>query len=92
VALDVARQIVDVLSGRPPQSAVNLPPLPPETREFIAPFLPLMEKLGRTQAQIAEGRIESVDIEYCGDLHNYDTGALTRVFLKGCCRARSIRS
>lgn len=83
VALDVARQIVDVLSGRPPQSAVNLPPLPPETREFIAPFLPLMEKLGRTQAQIAEGRIESVEIEYCGDLHNYDTGALTRVFLKG---------
>jgi D-3-phosphoglycerate dehydrogenase len=42
-----------------------------------------MEKLGQTQAQIADGRIESVAIEYCGDLHNYDTGALTRVFLKG---------
>jgi D-3-phosphoglycerate dehydrogenase / 2-oxoglutarate reductase len=83
VALDVARQIVDVLSGRPPQSAVNLPPLPPETREFIGPFLPLMEKLGRTQAQIAPGRIESVSIEYSGELHNYDTSALTRVFLKG---------
>ena len=83
VALDVARQIVDVLGGRPPQSAVNLPPLPPETREFIGPFLPLMEKLGRMQAQLAEGRIESVSLEYCGDLHSYDTGSLTRVFLKG---------
>ena len=83
VALDVARQIVDVLAGRPPQSAVNLPPLPPETREFIAPFLPLMEKLGRTQAQIADGRIERVELEYCGELSDYDASALTRVFLKG---------
>ncbi|HEX8463581.1 MAG TPA: phosphoglycerate dehydrogenase [Abditibacterium sp.] len=83
VALDVARQIVDVLEGRPPQSAVNLPPLPPEAREFIAPFLPLMEKLGRTQAQIAAGRLEKVEIAYCGDLASYDVRALTRVFLKG---------
>lgn len=83
VALDVARQIVDVFGGRPPQSAVNLPPLPPETREFLAPFLPLVEKLGRTQAQIATGRIESVALSYCGELSEYDTSALTRVFLKG---------
>jgi D-3-phosphoglycerate dehydrogenase len=83
VAVDVARQIVEVMGGRPPQSAVNLPPLPPETREFIGPFLPLMEKLGRLQAQIAEGRIESVELRYCGDLDEYDTSALTRVFLKG---------
>jgi D-3-phosphoglycerate dehydrogenase len=83
VAIDVARQIVEVLSGRPPQSAVNLPPLPPETREFIGPFLPLLEKLGRMQAEIAEGRIESVELVYCGELDEYDTSALTRVFLKG---------
>ncbi len=83
VAVDVARQIVEVFGGRPPQSAVNLPPLPPETREFIGPFLPLMEKMGSTQAQIAPGRIESVSIDYCGDLSGYDTSALTRVFLKG---------
>lgn len=83
VALDVARQISDVFAGRPPQSAVNLPPLPPETREFLAPFLPLVEKLGRVQAQIADGRIESVSISYHGELSEYDTSALTRTFLKG---------
>lgn len=83
VALDVARQIVDVLGGRPPQSAVNLPPLPPEAREYIGPFLPLVEKLGRMQAQLAEGRIESVELTYSGKLDAYDTSALTRVFLKG---------
>ncbi len=83
VALDVARQIVDVLGGNSPSSAVNLPSLPPEAREFISPFLPLMEKLGRVQAQIAAGRLERVEIAYCGDLANYDVRALTRVFLKG---------
>ena len=83
VALDVARQIVDVLAGRPPQSAVNLPPLPPEAREYIAPFLPLVERLGRMQAQLADGRIESVELIYSGKLDGYDTSALSRVFLKG---------
>ena len=83
VALDVARQIVDVLGGRPPQSAVNLPPLPPEAREFIVPFLGLMEKLGRVQAQIAAGRIEKIELSYCGELANQDVRSLTRVFLKG---------
>jgi D-3-phosphoglycerate dehydrogenase len=83
VALDVARQIVDVLEGRSPSSAVNLPALPPEAREFISPFLPLMEKLGRVQAQIAAGRLETIEIAYCGDLADYDVRALTRVFLKG---------
>ena len=83
VALDVARQIVEVLNGRPPQSAVNLPPLPPESREFIAPYLGLMEKLGRIQSQIAAGRIEKIEIAYGGELAAQDVRALTRVFLKG---------
>ena len=83
VAVDVAQQIVEVFQGRPPQSAVNLPPLPPETREFLSPFLPLMEKLGRLQGQVANGRVESVSLSYCGRLDDYDTTALTRVFLKG---------
>ncbi len=83
VAVDVARQIVEVLAGRPPQSAVNLPPLPPETKEFLTPYLPLAEKLGRMQAQIADGRIEAIELNYCGELDAHDTSALTRVFLKG---------
>ena len=83
VALDVARQIVDVLEGRPPQSAVNLPPLPPEAREFIVPFLGLMEKLGRIHAQIAAGRVEKIELSYGGELASYDVRALTRTFLKG---------
>jgi D-3-phosphoglycerate dehydrogenase len=83
VALDTARQIVDVLEGRPPQNAVNLPALPAESREFITPFLALAEKMGRIQAQMASGRIERVEISYRGQLSTYDVRALTRVFLKG---------
>jgi D-3-phosphoglycerate dehydrogenase / 2-oxoglutarate reductase len=60
-----------------------LPALPPESRQFVAPFLPLMDKLGKVQAALADGRIESVEIKYYGELSQYDTGVLTRVFLKG---------
>ena len=83
VAVDVANQIAEVFAGRAPQSAVNLPPVPPEAREFLAPFLPLAEKLGRAQAQIADGRIESVELRFCGELSEFDTSSLSRVFLKG---------
>lgn len=83
VAVDVSRQIVEVLRGRPPKAAVNMPALPPETREFIAPYLPLMEKLGRLQAHVSEGRVETVELCYCGELSEYDVSTLTRVFLKG---------
>ena len=83
VAVDVARQIGEVFAGRPPQSAVNLPALPPESREMLAPYLNLCEKLGRIQAQIAAGRVERVEIAYGGELANQDVRALTRFFLKG---------
>lgn len=83
VAVDVAEQIVEVLAGNPPQTAVNLPPLPPESREFLSPFLPLVEKLGRIHAEMCDGRIESVELSYCGELSDYDVAPLTRVFLKG---------
>lgn len=83
VALDVARQMAEVFAGNPPQSAVNLPALPPESRQFVAPFLPLMDKLGRIQGALADGRLESVELRYCGEVSQYDAGVLTRVFLKG---------
>lgn len=83
VALDVARQMAEVFAGNPPQSAVNLPALPPESRQFVAPFLPLLDKMGKIQAAIADGRIESVELKFYGELASYDTSVLTRVFLKG---------
>lgn len=83
VAVEVAQQIADVLQGRPPRNAVNMPGIPPELRERLEPYMRLAEKLGVLQAQFAEGRIERVELSYAGDLAEFDTQPLKRAFLRG---------
>jgi D-3-phosphoglycerate dehydrogenase len=83
VAVEVAQQVADVLQGRPPRNAVNMPGIPPELRERLEPYLRLAEKLGVLQAQFAEGRIERVELSYAGDLAEFDTQPLKRAFLRG---------
>jgi D-3-phosphoglycerate dehydrogenase len=83
VAVDVAEQILNVLSGRPARSAVNLPYVPPEVLAVIEPFLPLAERMGRFLAQLVDGRIGYVEAVYKGDLAETEVSPLTRAVLKG---------
>jgi len=83
VAIDVARQVVEVLQGRPVAGAVNIPALTPEIFSYLQPFLTLAEKIGLLQAQLAEGRLERVELSYSGDLAEHDVSMLTRAFLRG---------
>ncbi len=83
VAVDVAEQIRDVLSGQPARSAVNMPFIPAEVLAFIRPFMELAEKIGRFHAQQVDGRVEGVEIVYAGDLADHDVGPITRSLLKG---------
>ncbi|MBW3624096.1 MAG: phosphoglycerate dehydrogenase [Armatimonadetes bacterium] len=83
VAVDVAEQIVDVLDGKPARSAVNMPFIPSEVLSVIEPYIQLAEKVGRLQVQRAEGRVESVDVVYAGDLAEHEIGPITRSLLKG---------
>lgn len=83
VAVDVAEQIVEVLDGKPARSAVNMPFIPSEVLTVIEPYMQLAEKIGRLQVQQAEGRVESVEVVYAGDLADYEVGPITRSLLKG---------
>ena len=62
VALDAARQVVDVLSGRPARWPVNTPPLPPEALQIVAPYLPLAEALGKLGRELVEGRLHAIEL------------------------------
>lgn len=62
VALDAARQVVDVLAGRPARWPVNAPPLPPEALQVVAPFLPLAEALGQLGRALAQGPLRAVEL------------------------------
>ena len=83
VALAVASQVVDFLVHGVVRNAVNMPSVSAELLPVLKPYLTLAEKLGALQAQLAEGPIQEVDIEYQGDVANLDTKPLTVALLKG---------
>jgi D-3-phosphoglycerate dehydrogenase len=83
VAVDVAQQVLDVLHGRPARSAVNVLPVSAESMRTLEPYLPLAEKMGRLQGQLAEGPLTVVELIYAGQLAEEDSRLLTPAFLKG---------
>ncbi|MBD1864735.1 MULTISPECIES: phosphoglycerate dehydrogenase [Trichocoleus] len=83
VAIDVAEQIRDVLLGLPARSAVNIPGLRPEVLEKLRPYLQLAETLGNLVAQLAGGRVESLNIRLQGEVASSDTQPIVIAALKG---------
>jgi len=81
--MDVAVQIVDVLQGRQPTSAVNLPRVPQETAEGLRPWIGLAERQGALMAQTARSGLRKVTVEYLGGLADLDCSLLTRSALVG---------
>ena len=61
VAIEIAQQVVDALSGKTVRNAINVPAIEPEVLALVKPYLTLGEKLGSLQAQLAEGRIQEVN-------------------------------
>lgn len=83
VAVDIAEQIVAVLSGGLARAAVNMPSLAPEILARTAPYLRLAEKIGSLQAQLAKGSIAAVEVRYEGEFDTAQTVHITRALLKG---------
>ena len=82
-ALDVADQIVAVLSGGSAKFAVNVPTVDPETLAIIGPYIDAAELAGRVLMQLSRGRIQRARLEYLGDIGNYDTAPLRAGFIVG---------
>lgn len=83
VAIEVAKQVADALLGRGCRNAVNVPCVDPELLQIIRPYIELAEKMGLMIAQLSEGRIGEVKIEYSGDIVAHDLAPVTIAFLKG---------
>jgi D-3-phosphoglycerate dehydrogenase len=83
VAVDVARQVVDVLEGRPAAHPVNAPLIPPETQAQLLPFCELAEKLGSAASQLVDRHLNRVRVTYAGQLADMDTDLLHALFIKG---------
>jgi D-3-phosphoglycerate dehydrogenase len=89
VAVDVAEQILEVLRGGAPRSAVNIPYVPPEAMSLLKPYLALCERMGKFAQSLAHGPITHVSVSYCGEITETDTRFLTKALLRGILAAGS---
>lgn len=83
VALAVAEQIVDYLMHGTIRNAVNFPSIPADQVVVLQPYITLAEKLGGFAAQIFEGAITEVTLEYRGEASTLNTSPVTIAALKG---------
>ncbi len=83
VAVDVVQSLIDFFHGKGMRNAVNVPVVDPEVLAEIKPYLQLAEKLGLLTAQLIEGQILQVDIQYHGQAAERETTLVTVAVIKG---------
>ncbi|MDY6823836.1 MAG: phosphoglycerate dehydrogenase [Thermodesulfobacteriota bacterium] len=83
VAVDVANQIIAYLKDGTVMNAVNAPSVTGEKLQKLKPYLELAERIGRLLAQIINGKLKEVSIEYNGDYHGLDLDPVSTALLNG---------
>ncbi|NGZ61513.1 MAG: phosphoglycerate dehydrogenase, partial [Nitrospira sp. LK265] len=83
VAVGIAEQIADYFKKGIARGAVNIPSVSPELLPRLQPYLSLAEQLGKLQAQLCEGGLEHLTVEYSGEVADLSVAPLTIAVLKG---------
>jgi len=83
VAIDIAHEIIDVLNGEGAKSAVNIPAVRADVREYLDPYVRLAEISGKIAATLFEKSYDKIELEYKGDISAKDVRTVTLAALKG---------
>ena len=83
VATAVAEQIVDYLVAGTVRNAVNVPSVPADQLPSLSPYINLAERMGLFTAQIADGGMTQVTVEYTGEVSTLKLEPVTLAALKG---------
>ena len=81
VATEVADQVVEVLNGGLPRFALNAPVVLPQDMAALRPYLKVADGIGRFYAQVAHRPATQLQVEYLGEIANYDCSVLTATLL-----------
>lgn len=79
----IVEQVIEALRGGMIRNALNIPAIEPELLKEMQPYLNLNEILGSFCAQIIEGNVKSIIVEYSGDVTKYNLDILTIAAIKG---------
>ncbi len=82
VAVDVVKQILDILDGKPARYAVNAP-RPPADEAGGSAWVRLAERLGSLAAQLLDERPGGIELHYAGQLLEIDPEPLRAAVVKG---------
>lgn len=91
-SLSVVQDVLDALHGRDFRNVVNLPFTPSLTYRSAQPYLNLAVKLGKLQGQLAEGRIQRVEVELLGEGLRDLVRPVAAVLLSGMLRPQDRRA
>src|SRR5579859_1130457 len=83
VANDVCQQVLSILSGQLPSSAVNAPIILPEELKRLQPYVSLVEKMGDLYTQHYPTQHHHFDIIYEGDIAEINTKPLFAALIRG---------
>ncbi|NBB78759.1 MAG: phosphoglycerate dehydrogenase [Verrucomicrobia bacterium] len=83
VGIDVAKQMIDALTGGMVVNALNMPSVDPKVLEKLGPYMELGEKIGTFSQQLAPDGVEKITIRYYGKIVELDTLPLTNAVQRG---------
>jgi len=83
VAIEVAEIVRDALLGKGIRNAANYPCLDADVCKILDPYVNLSERIGLFIGQITEGRYQEININYSGEIVQYDLSPLTMALVKG---------
>ena len=83
VAVAVAEHIIDYLTNGTIMNAVNVPSVAGEELKKIGPYMAIGDRMGCLQAQLAQGPVTGLTVEYTGDFKGMDLAPVTTAVLKG---------
>ena len=83
VAIDVAEQIKEVLSGGSARAAINIPALKSDILEPVKDYMQLAENLGELVRQLSKGNLKNVNISVNGNLAELNVAPLEVAVQKG---------
>jgi len=77
VAVDVSKEIVNYVDGRPMSNAVNIPRFDPDLMEHMKPYMKLISIIGDFISQLAPPNPNKITFTYNGKLARFDCAPLS---------------
>jgi D-3-phosphoglycerate dehydrogenase len=79
----IVEQVIETVRGGMVRNALNIPAVDPEVLKEMQPYLTLNDKLGKFAAQLVDGNVKSITIEYSGEAAKFNMKYLTIGAVKG---------